>query len=235
MTAEHDRMRSIAEALIEIGTDKTVRLMLPGIEPSMGKLAVALDGEDSPPLESSLVGLYILLHNAGSRYAPEELGMLKKRSGYLNYPGGLLPIVLAEQYIRTETVVFDLGAGNGLQGLLLQRLYPHRKTIQVELSGEMIRIGRIFQHALHIDDERVEWLNDDIMEVPLESADFIYLYRPARPSGSGLDVYRSIAARVAESDRPLVIFSVADCLGRFLDGSLSVVYSDGHLTCFRRE
>ncbi len=235
MTAEDDRMRSIAEALIEVGMDKTVRLMLPGIGPSMDNLVVALDGEDSPALESSLVGLYILLHNAGSWYVPEELEMLKKRSGYLNYPGGLLPIMMAEQYIKPETIVFDLGAGNGLQGLLLQRLYPHRKTVQVELSGEMIRVGRIFQCALHIGDDRVEWLNDDIVEVPLKPADFIYLYRPARPSGSGTEVYRRIAARVAESDRPLVIFSVADCLGRFLDRSLSVVYSNGHLTCFRRE
>ncbi len=235
MTADSDRMRSIAEALIEIGSDCAVRSILPGAGPSAGKLTAALDRDDPPALESALIGLYILLHNAGSLYAPVELDMLRKRSGYLNHPGGLSPVVMAEGYVKPETVVIDLGAGNGLQGLLLQRLYPHRKTIQVELSGEMIRIGRVFQRALHIGDDRVEWLNRDILEVSLKPADLIYIYRPARPSGSGAEVYRYIADRVAGSDRPLVIMSVADCLGQFLDKSIPVVYSDGHLTCFRRE
>jgi len=32
--------------------------------------------------------------------------------------------------------------------------------------------------------------------------------------------------------RPLVIFSVADCLAKFADNQLSVSYRDGHLTCY---
>jgi len=79
-------------------------------------------------------------------------------------------------FITPDSVVVDLGAGNGLQGLLLQCLSPHRKTLQVELSSEMIRIGRLFQEALGISADRVEWIHDDIVNASIEAADIVYLY-----------------------------------------------------------
>jgi hypothetical protein len=64
--------------------------------------------------------------------------------------------------------------------------------------------------------------------------DFIYLYRPLRPTGAGEAFYRSFAAQLGASQKPVVIFSIADCLRPYLSGAFEVFYSDGHLTCFRR-
>ena len=64
--------------------------------------------------------------------------------------------------------------------------------------------------------------------------DFIYLYRPLRPTGPGEKFYRSFAAQLGKSRKPVVIFSVADCLQPFLSPDFETFYSDGHLTCFRR-
>jgi hypothetical protein len=131
--------------------------------------------------------------------------------------------------------VADLGAGNGLQGLLLQCLCPHKKTIQIELSAEMIRIGQIFQQALGVSADRIEWIHDDIVNASIETADFIYLYLPAKPLGGGKEVYDAIAHKISTMKKRVVIFSVADCLSQFTDRQFSVSYMDGHLTCFVHE
>ncbi|MEW6586643.1 MAG: class I SAM-dependent methyltransferase [Nitrospirota bacterium] len=225
----------IAEALLQLASDSAVRSELPGLNPYAERLSAAIEKGDPQSVEQYLVGLYAQLHSAGSNYSPSEKEILRKRNGYLSYPGGLSPIVCAERFIRPESIVADLGAGNGLQGLLLQRFYPHRKTLQIEISAEMIRIGRIFQRALGIDADRVEWIHDDIVNVSIEDVDFVYIYRPARPHGGGGETYRTIAQKLAEMRKPVVVFSVADCLAGFLDKRFSVFYTDGHLTCFRKE
>lgn len=96
----------------------------------------------------------------------------------------------------------------------------------------MIRVGRIFQQALGINADRVEWIHDDIVTVSIETADFIYIYLPAKPLEGGKEVYEAIARKLSTGRRPLVIFSVADCLAKFLNSQFSIFYTDGHLTCF---
>ena len=226
------QMAAIAQSLLELAVTDAIRSELPDIGQYVKDFMVAMEEGDSTSLECALLNLYTRLHSAGSMYSPSERELLKKRNGYRCHPGGLSPLIMAEGFIRSESIVADLGAGNGLQGLLLQRICPHRRTLQIELSSEMIRLGRIFQQALGISAGRVEWIHDDIVNVPIEAADFVYIYRPARPLDGGNELYQVIARRLAAGNRPLVIFSVADCLAKFLDRRFSVFYTDGHLTCF---
>lgn len=231
---EEKQLSAIAQALFEIAADQTVRSEIPDIEEHVRSFMAAMEDDDPSAVESSLVNLYIRLHSAGSTYSPYERNLLNMKKGYSCLPGGISPLIKAEPFIGPETTVADLGAGNGLQGLLLQRLYPHQKTLQIELSSEMIRIGRIFQRALGIGADRIEWINGDIADAPIETADFIYIYRPARPLESGYNIYLAIAGKLASIKKPFVIFSVADCLAQFLDKDFSTFYTDGHLTCFSR-
>lgn len=222
----------VGQALSELAEDTAVNADIPDIRRALALYRSTLASDAVDEQESALLTLYMQLHTAGSRYAPEELVLLKARGGYHNYPGGISPLIMAGPYITPETVFIDLGAGNGLQGLLVQRIYPHKRTIHVELSAEMIRVGRVFQRALGISKDRVDWIHGDIIDTPLCEADFIYLYRPSLSSRNGAALYRSVAESLSGLCRPVVIFSVADCLGPFLDSRFSVFYTDGHLTCF---
>ncbi len=228
-------MVPIVQALLDIARNHEVRSELPAIDRNVNDFMEAAETGDVLDLESAAIKLYLLLHGAGSAYSSSERQILALKGGYSCISGGLSPLILARKFISPASVVADLGAGNGLQGLLLQRLYPHKKTLQIEISSEMIRVGRIFQSALGIGDDRMEWINNDIADVSLESADFIYIYRPARPSDRGSELYRAIALKLAASRKPVVIFSVADCLPGFLDESFTVYYTDGHLTCFSKQ
>lgn len=222
----------VASALGELAEDSRVQAEAPDVKGSFSRFLTTLDSDDPSGMERTLVELYSRVHSAGAKYSEEELQALKARSGYSCISGGIAPLLMAEPFITPEAVVADLGAGNGLQGLLLQRIRPHRRTLQIEISSEMIRVGRILQEVLGIGNDRVEWIRKDIAEACFEVADFIYLYRPVRPQGSGAGVYEAIGRRLSACKKPCMIFSVADCLGPFLDESFSVLHTDGHLTCF---
>ncbi len=225
----------IIKSLLKIATNNSVQAEFPELVPCVRDVEIALKKGALPSLEQAVINLYIRLHGAGSLYLPQERERLAERKGYSCHPGGLWPLIKAAEFIMPKSVVADLGAGNGLQGLLLQCLCPHKKTIQIELSAEMIRIGRIFQQALGLSADRVEWVHDDILNASIETADFIYLYLPAKPLDGGKKVYETIARKLSMMKRPLVIFSVADCLAGFMDKQFSVSYTDGHLTCLVRE
>ena len=227
-------MATIAAALLRLATDRVVRSELPAIHEHERKFREATGRGDPWAQESLLVNLYSHLHTAGSLYSPSERMLLSRRDGYSCHAGGLSPLIKAGPFITPDSVVVDLGAGNGLQGLLLQCISPHRKTLQVELSSEMIRTGRLFQEALGIGADRVEWIHDDIVNVSIEAADIVYLYRPARTSLNGREFYRAIARKLASVPKPLMVFSIADCLGQFLDKRFSLFFTDGHLTCFSK-
>jgi len=222
----------ITKSLLKIATNSAVKAELPEIDHYVENLKSAMKEGWIPTLETALLNLYIRLHGAGSAYSRQERETLAKRKGYSCYPGGLSPLIKAGRFIRPDSIVADLGAGNGLQGLLLQCICPHQKTIQIELSSEMIRVGRLFQQALGLSADRVEWINDDIVNVSIEAVDFIYVYLPAKPLDGGKEIYEAIANKVNTMKRPLVIFSVADCLAKFIDSRCSIFYTDGHLTCF---
>jgi hypothetical protein len=225
----------VINSLLKLATNFIVQAEIPHLDCYVKNLSSALRENDPSSLESNLLNLYTQLHGAGSVYSPYERKLLTERKGYSCYPGGLSPLIKAVQFVKPESIVADLGAGNGLQGLLLQCLSPHRKTIQIEISSEMIRIGRIFQQALGISDDRIEWIHDDIINVSIKTADFIYIYLPAKPLEGGKEVYEAIANKLRMMNRPLVVFSVADCLAKFLNGQFSIFYTDGHLTCFVKE
>ena len=225
----------VINSLLKLATNSIVQTEIPNLDCYLENLNHSLRENDPSSLESNLLNLYAQLHGAGSVYSPYERKLLTERKGYSCYPGGLSPLIKAVQFVKPESIVADLGAGNGLQGLLLQCLSPHRKTIQIEISSEMIRIGRIFQQALGISDDRMEWIHDDIINVSIKTADFIYIYLPAKPLEGGKEVYEAIANKLRMMNRPLVVFSVADCLAKFLNGQFSIFYTDGHLTCFVKE
>jgi len=229
-------LEGIIISLLMIGEDRDVQAILPYAKDHVKNLRQAIEDGNSEDIEINLVRLYGYLHSAGCVYSEGERAILKARNSYGCYPGGFSPLVMAGPYIDHQTVVADLGSGNGLQGLLLQRLYPHKRTIQVEISSEMIRMGRLFQKALGIDRERVEWINDDILNISLYDydIDFLYIYLPSRPTGSGLDLYRALARNILSCNKPLYIFSIADVLRRFIREGFDIFYSDGHLTCMKR-
>lgn len=221
-------------ALLQLARSPAVNKILPGIsEYEEGYLSAREDGT-AGEREVALAELYSYLHRAGAGYTPPERERLDGKMGITCQPGGIIPLIMAEPFIGPETVVADLGAGNGLQGLLLQRLAPHRRTLQIELSSGMVEAGRVFQEALGIPEDRVEWFNSDILEATFERADFIYIYRPARPTAGGNALYRAVAERLLRSDRPWVVMSVADCLGRFLEGGFPVFYEGDGITVFAR-
>ena len=101
-------------------------------------------------MEEAFLTLYAHLHMHEARYTPDERGRMDEAGGYWAHAGGLSPILEAAPWIRPNTVSADLGAGNGLQGLLLQILYPHRKTIQIEISSNMVELGKQLQAWLGI-------------------------------------------------------------------------------------
>jgi len=222
----------IVQSLLKLALNDVVQKELPDIDKYAKNFMTEREKGDLTSQEYALLYLYANLHSAGTKYSPSEYELFKKRNAYSCHPGGLSPLILAEHFISPGSVSADLGAGNGLQGLLLQCLYPHRKTLQIEISTELIRVGRIFQKILGISDDRIEWVHDDIINVSLEAVDFIYLYRPIRPLEGGKEVYHIIANKLSAINKSFVVFSVADCLAEFLDKRFSIFYSDGHLTCY---
>lgn len=122
-----EQMATIAQALLELATNEAVRAEVPDIDQYVRNFMTAIEDEDPSAVEYALINLYIRLHSAGSKYSPSELKLLRSKHAYLCHPGGFSPLVMAKPFIRPKSIVADLGAGNGLQGLLLQRLYPHKK------------------------------------------------------------------------------------------------------------
>jgi hypothetical protein len=189
---------------------------------------------DSDLIEESFLELYASVHMHEAPYTTAERRQVDESGGYWCHAGGLSPILKAGDWINPGSISIDLGAGNGLQGLLFQKLYPHTRTIQVEISSRMVEIGRELQGWLKIPDDRVQWIVSDVREASVADVDFLYLYRPVRPEGPGRRFYQRLAADLDGSNRDVVIFSIADCLRDFLSDRFEAFYNDGHLTCFRR-
>ena len=198
------------------------------------RLLACFERPDAESIEEAFLLLYAHLHGYEVPYTPDERRRVVETGGYLSHVGGLSPILKSAPFLGRDTVSGDFGAGNGLQGLLIQKLTPHAKTVQIEISSRMVEAGRLLQAWLGIPEERVEWVVSDVSDVSPAGMDFVYLYRPLRPTGAGEDFYRSFAAQLWASQRSVVIFSIADCLRPHLAPEFEVFYCDGHLTCFRR-
>jgi len=194
----------------------------------------SLDKASFESAEEAFLELYCHLHMYEAPYTPEERRRVDETGGYWCHAGGLSPLLKAGPWIGSRTVLADFGAGNGLQGLLFQKLYPHARTVQIEISSRMAAIGRDLETWFAIPPARVEWVVDDVLNVSGAGFDFIYLYRPVRPEGEGRFFYARLANDLARSAKPVVVFSIVDCLREFLGRDFEMFYTDGHLTCFRR-
>lgn len=228
--------RAIETALLCLAAHPEVVALAPGAREAAGVYRALPGDARGVEREAVLLDVYLALHRAGGVYGPEEEARLRAIGGCPWQPGGLLPLVLASRMIDGRAAVADLGAGNGLQGLILQAIRPHRLTLQVELGGAMVRAGRVLQRALPPGRGRMRWLHADLREADLSEIDLVYLYRPCRPHGEGLALYRELAARLvrrAGRDRPFSVVSVADCLAPLVAHALPVVFQDEFLVCMR--
>jgi hypothetical protein len=209
-----------------------------GLMPEYGRRHAALRDAiahgDGEAVEAAFLELYCHLHGHEAPYDPGERAVVDRTGGYWCHAGGLSPVLKAPDWITPTSRSIDLGAGNGLQLLLVQRLAPHALSVQVEISRRMCEAGCDLQRWLGIPDERVEWRVADVTNEPVSGYDLVYLYRPVRPEGDGESFYRRLGRELAAAPGAPVILSVADCLRPFLPAELERFYFDGHLACYRR-
>ena len=231
---EAARLAALVELLLDRPAPPEPADRYPRFEPLRAALVGSVRDGSGELIEDAFLELYCHLHGHEATYSPQERGIVDRSCGYWAHAGGLSPVLKAPDWIGPETVSADFGAGNGLQLLLVQALAPHRRSVQIEIAGDMIEAGRGLQAWLGIPHDRVTWRHADLTDVGPDDYDFIYLYRPLRPDGPGAAFYERFGRALAQHRRPVTIFSVADCLARFLPGEFERVYFDGHLTCYRR-
>lgn len=231
--AEADRLAHLISFFLALPSPPHATTHFPlfdALRTRLERLALHGTGDE---LEEAFLELYAHLHMNEAPYTMDERRRMDEAGGYWNHAGGLSPILKAAPWIGNDTVSADFGSGNGLQGLLLQVLYPHQTTVQIEISARMAQIGDSVREWLGVATDRVQWIVDDVRNVSAAGYDFIYLYRPVRPEGPGRDFYTRFASEVEAEEDPPVIFSIADCLHDFLSDRYDVFYGDGHLTCFK--
>jgi hypothetical protein len=187
-----------------------------GLYPRWGELRDRLDrraaADDGLAFEEAFLELYAHLHGHQAPYTRQERARMDETGGYWCHAGGLSPILKAGPHIQPHTVSADLGAGNGLQCLLLQALDPHRLSIQIEISSRMVAAGKALQRWLGVPQQRMRWIVGDVLDADIRGVDFVYLYRPVRPDGEGRRFYQRLAAQLQAAPNPVVVFSIADCL-----------------------
>jgi hypothetical protein len=231
--AQRRRLVALIELLAGLGPPPDPCGLYPSYARLREELLAAIAGTSGEALEQAFLELYCHLHGHEAPYTTDERATVDRSGGYWCHAGGLTPILKAPDWIAPASRSADFGAGNGLQLLLVQKLAPHARTVQVEISATMCAAGRELQHWLGVPADRVEWRHADVTNQSPLGFDFIYLYRPVRPEGPGIDFYRRFARDLDQRDSRTVVFSVADCLGGFLPPTFERFYFDGHLACYR--
>lgn len=232
--AERQRLVALMNLLVTLPPPPDATELFPHFSVLRDRFLAATGGDDGEILEERFLELYAHLHMHEAPYTAAERRRVDATGGYWSHAGGLSPILKAGSWIHPETVSVDIGAGNGLQALLMQKMYPHSRCCQIEISSAMVEIGRRLQDWLEIPETRVEWRVDDVVETDLGGWNFVYLYRPVRPVGPGEDFYTRLADALEREPTEVVIFSIADCLRDYLPESFDRFYTDGHLTCYRK-
>ncbi len=230
---EAGRLAYLARRLAELPPPPDPLGLYPRAAALQEQLRARLAGSDGEGIEEALLELYAHLHGHDAPYTPAEQARRRATGGYWCHAGGLSPILKAPDVLQPDSASIDLGAGNGLQLLLVQCLAPHRLSVQVEISGRMLDSGRALQEWLGIPRERVRWVHGDVLDASITGYDLVYLYRPVKPEGPGRAFYERVARELAAAPQPVVVLSIADCLGEFLPNSVERFYSDGQLTGYR--
>jgi len=190
---------------------------------------------DPDVFDDAFNALYAHLAIRPEAYTTAERARVDAAGGYWAHAGGISAVLTAERWTTPSTVVIDLGAGTGLQGLLLQRLAPHRLTVQVEISRRLVSIGRVLQRWLGVPPQRVAWAVADVTDVRVRGIDLVYLYRPVRPDHHvGERFYERLAADLRADPTAGTVVSVADALAPRLAPEFEVVSDTGQVTCLRR-
>ena len=227
----------IEDALLEIALTPEFQTIDPEVKEFRQRLVNARDKDDHDnneieEREYALLKLYLSIHRLGTDYSSAESQHLTGTMGCKNQPGGLGPLILGAKFIKPHMTILDLGAGNGLQGLLLKRLSPHKLTVQAELSESLVLMGKRLQGALEMDN--IKWITDDIRNVDTKGIDMCYLYRPSKPGGHGNELNETIAQKLKAQGGPTVIISVADTLRKYLNTTFNIHYQNEDMTCFVR-
>lgn len=234
-TAERRTLARLVALFAELPRVPDPHAVFPHQDRLRERLLERVDHGDGEELEQAFLELYCHLHMHEAPYTPSERARVNATGGYWCHAGGVSPLLRAGPWLAPGSVLVDLGAGNGLQALLFQKLHPHARSVLVEISSRMASIGADLSAWLGIDARRIEWVVDDVRNVSVRGFDFVYLYRPLRPVGPGRRFYERLAQELDLAERPVTVFSVADCLRPLLSSRFRTLSSDGHLTCMRSE
>jgi hypothetical protein len=229
----HPRATIAEEALLTLAENKDAQALAPNAPELAGKYKESIN--DPLDRECALSELYTCLHKAGAGYSPQEQEVMQSKHGIQYQPGGLTPLLFAKNFIQLDMVVADLGAGNGLQGLLLQLIAPHKQTIQIELSSQMIEAGKILQVALNIPKDKIKWIHTDIENASLKGIDIIYMHRPVKPSGAGNTLYRALAEKLTHPHTPHTILSIADCFAPFIKDTYTELHKNEYFSLLMKK
>ena len=237
----HPKEAIIEDALLRLADEPSISAIAPEAPTLAENLIETNKSGAMPPLERevALAELYRVLHMAGAEYSDDETQVIKRTNGIPRQPGGVTPLLMAEQFISSNATVVDLGAGNGLQGLLLRKLIPHKRTVLIEISGAMIEAGKLFQQVMEGEHSAIDWVHGDLMELDFkeiipETPELLYMYRPVKPVGEGKRLYERISKWIDGWDSTGHIVSVADCLGPFLSDSVIKLYEGDFFTLYRK-
>ncbi|MFZ5787971.1 MAG: hypothetical protein ACOY3Y_16155, partial [Acidobacteriota bacterium] len=225
---ERDRLVALMETLAALPAPPDPIGLFPRWTELLDRFTAAATGDDGDRLEETFLELYAHLHGHAAPYTPNERATVDATGGYWAHAGGLSPVLRMPEWLRPDSASIDYGAGNGLQLLLVQRLTPHRLSVQVEISSRMVACGRALQGWLGIPADRVEWRATHVGDVSPAGFEIIYMYRPVRPDGPGREFYSWFADELARDNREVTILSVADCLRPVLGPEFAVVHADGH-------
>ena len=99
------------------------------------RLRDSLAGGTGEAIEEAFLAFYVHLHGHEAPYTPEERQRVRATGGYWCHAGGLSPILKAPDFLGEEATAIDLGAGNGLQLLLMQVLAETSDPRSIEEAG----------------------------------------------------------------------------------------------------
>ncbi|PID78457.1 MAG: hypothetical protein CSA42_00315 [Gammaproteobacteria bacterium] len=222
----------VEKALIKIALDKNIISKIPGAFELAEKLSQVQNQQNFEERETLLIDLYLLLHKFGCGYSDMEQNFISEKKGIKWLPGGIMPIILTSYLMNEDYVFADLGAGNGLQGLILQSISPHKKTRLIEISESHLMAGRAYAKALGFNNESILFENNDILSSDFKDIDIFYMYRPARPMNGGKNFYIRLSEKFEQMEKEFFLVSVADCFEPFIKQDCLTVYSNEFMKVF---